>query len=251
MAASRSLLVAAISRTLTLIGCVPPSRSISRSCSTRSSLTCVAGRQLADLVEEQRAAVGQLELALLGGLGVGEGARLVAEQLRLDQLLGQRAAVHLHVGLVGARRVVVQRVRDQLLAGARLAANQHRGRGAGHLRHLLVEGLHRPAGADDVAEVVALLQLLAQLRVLLLQPLPLGLHQALDADRLADERAGHHQQLARCGRAARRPGTAAARRCAPVGAAAHAITGTADERRLARAARPEARRAVERTTARG
>ena len=35
--------MAAITRTLSLIGWTPPRRSISRSCSTRSSLTCVAG----------------------------------------------------------------------------------------------------------------------------------------------------------------------------------------------------------------
>ena len=51
-------------------------------------------RQLADLVEEQRAAVGRPEeagLALV--VGAGEGALLVAEQLALEQRLGQRAAV--------------------------------------------------------------------------------------------------------------------------------------------------------------
>ena len=40
---------------------LPPTRSTSRSCSTRSSLACSAQRQLADLVEEQGAAVGLLE----------------------------------------------------------------------------------------------------------------------------------------------------------------------------------------------
>ena len=44
---------------------VPPSRSNSRSCSTRSSFTCVVEVQLADFVEEQRAALGELEAAFL------------------------------------------------------------------------------------------------------------------------------------------------------------------------------------------
>ena len=43
------------------------------------------GRQLADLVEEDGAAVGQLEAADAPGDGAGEGAFLVAEQLALDQ----------------------------------------------------------------------------------------------------------------------------------------------------------------------
>ena len=51
---------------------------------------------VADLVEEQRAAVGQLELAAAPGERAGERALLVAEQLGLDQLLGDRGAVDLH-----------------------------------------------------------------------------------------------------------------------------------------------------------
>ncbi len=50
-------------------------------------------RQLADLVEEQRAAVGLLELADALVDGAGERALLVAEQDALDQVLGDRAAV--------------------------------------------------------------------------------------------------------------------------------------------------------------
>ena len=50
-------------------------------------------RHLADLVEEQRAAVGQLEAALPAIGGAGEGALLVAEDLALEQRLGNRRAV--------------------------------------------------------------------------------------------------------------------------------------------------------------
>jgi hypothetical protein len=76
-------------------------------------------RDLADLVEEQRAAVGQLEAPGLGLHGAGEGAALVAEQLRLHQVLGDGRAVDLDERLVlaGARAVVDGRG-DQLLAGA-------------------------------------------------------------------------------------------------------------------------------------
>ena len=48
---------------------------------------------LADLVEEQHAAGGQLDLARLGLLRAREGAALVAEELGLEQLLGERRAV--------------------------------------------------------------------------------------------------------------------------------------------------------------
>ena len=76
---------------------------------------------VADLVEEQRAALGQLEAALLERVGAGERALLVAEQLGFDQAAGQRRAAHLDERLLRARRVVVDGVRDHLLAGPRLA----------------------------------------------------------------------------------------------------------------------------------
>ena len=70
---------------------VPPTRSNSALLEHAQELGLQAERQLADLVEEQRAAVGHLEAAglLLGR--AGERALLVAEQLALDQRLGERA----------------------------------------------------------------------------------------------------------------------------------------------------------------
>ena len=64
---------------------------------------------VADFVEEDRAVVGLLELAdlLLGR--AGERSLLVAEQLRLDQLLGNRGAVDLHEPLAAAQAVAVDR----------------------------------------------------------------------------------------------------------------------------------------------
>ena len=114
-----------MTRTSTLIVRADPSRSTSPSCSTRSTLACVFGAHVADFVEEDRAAIGLLELAdlLLGR--AGERALLVAEQLRLDQLLGNRRAVHLHEALAAAQAVAVDRARDELLADAALALDQH------------------------------------------------------------------------------------------------------------------------------
>ena len=89
----------------------------------------------------------------------------------------------------------MDRVRDHLLAGARLPADQHgRGRG-GDLGDLLVHVLHRPAVPDDVAEVVALAQLLPELPVLLEQALPLGLDEAVDAHGLAHHRGHDPEEL--------------------------------------------------------
>ena len=83
-------------------------------------------RQGAELVEEQGAAVGFLEPAVAGLGGAGEAARLVAEQFGLDQIFGQRGAVHDDQRPGPARRQMVETLGDQLLAGAALADHQHR-----------------------------------------------------------------------------------------------------------------------------
>ena len=55
-------------------------------------------RHLADLVEQQRAALRHLEQPFLVGRGAGECALLVAEELRLDQILGIAAQLILMNG---------------------------------------------------------------------------------------------------------------------------------------------------------
>ena len=110
---------------------------------------------VADLVQEQRAALGQLEATLLERVGARERPLLVAEQLGFDQAAGQRRAAHLDERLLRAGRVVVDRVRDHLLAGARLAPDEHRRVRPRDLRHLFVDRLDRRAVADDVAKGVA------------------------------------------------------------------------------------------------
>ena len=65
-----------------------------RSCSTRSSRALHAQRHVADLVEKERAAIGLLDEAAVGACRAREGASHVAEQLGLDQTLGNGGAVH-------------------------------------------------------------------------------------------------------------------------------------------------------------
>ena len=65
---SRSLLVAARTRTSTWMTCSLPTRHTSPDCSARSTLACADEVHVADLVEEQRAAVGLLEEAALARL---------------------------------------------------------------------------------------------------------------------------------------------------------------------------------------
>src|SRR5581483_9793385 len=108
---------------------------------------------LADLVKEQRAAVGEIDESRLGAHGTGEGALLVAEQLGLQHLARQGAAVDRHERARGARRPLVDGARHQLLAGAALAEDQHRGVSRRHplddaedLLHLGAAGQDSPVG---------------------------------------------------------------------------------------------------------
>ena len=112
------------------------------------------GAHVADFVEEQAAAVGLLEAADALAIGAGEGALLVSEQLRLEQRLGKRRAVHLDEVPRRAMRVVMDRAGDELLAGARFAADQHRRVALRHLAHDAEHALQRIARADDAVEVV-------------------------------------------------------------------------------------------------
>ena len=97
-------------------------------------------RQLADFVEKQRAAIGALHLAALGRKGAGERPLGVAEELRFHQVLGDGSAVNGYKRLVFAAAVVMDGARQQFLAGAGFAADQHRGialrHAGGHFQHV-------------------------------------------------------------------------------------------------------------------
>src|SRR4051794_7585692 len=128
---------------------------------------------LGNLVEEQRAAVRELEDADAAVLRAGEGAFLVAEDLALEQRLGNRRAVDRHERERRARAQLVDGLRDQLLAGARLAGDQHRRL---RRRRLLDHAIHTAdagAVADDPSEASLLAQLAAQRAHLAERLLPL------------------------------------------------------------------------------
>ena len=93
----------------------------------------------------------------------------------------------------------MNRVGDQLLAGSGFAAQQHRRIGPRDLGNLLVHLAHRAAGADEVREIVALLEFLPEMGVLVDQALLLGLDQPMHLDRLGDHRSDHAEKLHRAG----------------------------------------------------
>ena len=75
-------------------------------------------RHVPDLVEEERAAVRELHEPLLGPLRVRERALLIAEELAFEEVLGERAAVHLDEGALAPRAPVVDLAREELLQAA-------------------------------------------------------------------------------------------------------------------------------------
>ena len=106
--------------------------------------------QLPDLVEEQRAAIGQREEALAIVDRAGERAAHVAEQLALEQRGGQRAGIDAHHRPIRAQRGVMDGARHQLLAGAALARHQHRRIGGRDLLDGGLDALHGRARAHQV-----------------------------------------------------------------------------------------------------
>ena len=78
--------------------------------------------ELADLVEEQRAALGRADDARKRVDRAGERAAPVAEELALDELARHGGAVERHERSALDRAVLVDQARDDFLAGAGLAA---------------------------------------------------------------------------------------------------------------------------------
>ena len=104
---------------------------------------------LADLVQQQRAAVGCLELADAARHGAGEGTLFVAEQFRLQQVVGDGGAVQRDNGTGGAARAAVDVAGQYLLAGAGLTGDQHRGFRPRHLLGAPHRRRHRRIAHDQ------------------------------------------------------------------------------------------------------
>ncbi|MNN51976.1 hypothetical protein D3C81_1666420 [compost metagenome] len=107
----------------------------------------------ADLVEEQGAALGRLDLALHAAApGTGEGALGIAEQLAGQQVAGQAAAVDGDEGTVTADARVVDALGEGLLAHAGLALQQDRHPRGGQLPGLVQRRGERRAVAHQAGE---------------------------------------------------------------------------------------------------
>ena len=109
-------------------------------------------RQLADLVEKQRAAGGFDELAHVAFGGAGEGALLVTEQDRFHEIVGDGAAIDRDERFGLAFAGAVDGAGEQFLADAGLALDQHRNAGSCRLLRGAQHGCHGFAAGDDVGK---------------------------------------------------------------------------------------------------
>lgn len=114
-----------------------------------------------DLVEEEGAGVGELDLARASFGGAGEGPALAAEEFGLDEVLGEGGAVEADVGFVGARAEGDEGSGDELFAGAAFSADEDVDVAAGDLLDCVVDGAHGVADTDEVLEAAVLEGLLA------------------------------------------------------------------------------------------
>src|SRR5262249_29735380 len=107
------------------------------------------GVHRADLIEEQGAAIGELEQAALELAGAGERAAVMAEKLILDDVGAERGAVQRHEKVLAPGAMRVERSGDQLLAGAALAEEEDVRLVARDLPDKVVHAPHRCRAADE------------------------------------------------------------------------------------------------------
>ena len=104
-------------------------------------------RQAGEFVEEQGAAIGLLEPPVARLDRTGKAARFMPEQFGLDQIFGQRRAIHRHQWTSPAARQMVEALGNQLLARAALADHQYGAierRGAAGALDSIEKGQARP-----------------------------------------------------------------------------------------------------------
>ena len=132
-------MVAAMTRTSTLMGCVAPTGDEALFVERAQHLGLRLEAHVADFVEKKRAAVGAFESAAFFRRPAGDGAVPIAEELALDEVLGDGRAVQLDEDAVAAQALRVDGARDELLAGAGFAIDQHAAIGGRHELDLLAQ----------------------------------------------------------------------------------------------------------------
>ena len=127
----------------------PPRRWNSCSWRNAEEFDLDGRREFADLVEEEGAAVRLLEAADPPGRRPGEGPLLVAEELALQEILVQGAAVHRDDRPGGAGAQVVDQPGQEFLSRPALPLEEDRGAAGGHPARHVDQALHLRAPVDD------------------------------------------------------------------------------------------------------
>ncbi len=131
-------------------------------------LALLARGNVRDLVQEQRAAVGQLEPADAVRSRIGERALDVSEELALEDSLRDSAGVQRHERPRGAARRGVESARDHALPGPVLPDDQHVRVGGADPRR----SSRGPGASPATRAIISGLAVLPQDPVLRLQALP-------------------------------------------------------------------------------
>jgi hypothetical protein len=126
-------------------------------------------RDLANFIQKQRPAVGQLKASGAVAHGAGERAFDVTEEFALEQFARDRSAIDLDERAVATPAAFVNGAGDEFLARARLALDKYGRFGRRDLMELHQRLVERGAAADDFAEGQLLRDLFAQVGVLQLQ----------------------------------------------------------------------------------
>ena len=89
------------------------------------------GRHIADLIEKQCAAVGQLKPAFAVSNRAGKSAFAMTKQFALEQVFGNRCAIDRNKSCFSPGRPIVKGLRDQFFAATAFPANQNGGGATG------------------------------------------------------------------------------------------------------------------------
>ena len=119
----------------------------------RRSFHLETQRQIADLVEKYRAAAGPSKEPLLVADRAREGPAKMAEELALEQMLRDRAAIHGEENAIPPLTEMVDRAGDDLLTHAALASDQHRALRRRDPLYEVHDVAHRGRAPDQVVEV--------------------------------------------------------------------------------------------------
>ena len=151
--AIRPRLLAAMIRTSTWRLSSEPTGRTSPSCRTRNSFAWTSSGS-SPISSSNRCRRARLRKRPVIGDRAGENAPFVTEQLALDEIARERRAIEDDERRAGPWTVGMNEVRDDLLAGARLAGNQNRGVAVGRRRRPLEHRPHPFRSADHTLEPV-------------------------------------------------------------------------------------------------